>query len=32
VPVTPMAGLRTRLGNPDEVLAWRDQIEKYADT
>ncbi len=32
VPVTPMAGLRTRLGNPEEVLAWRDQIEKYADT
>ncbi len=31
VPVTPMAGLRTRLGNPEEVLAWRDQIEKYAD-
>jgi len=31
VPVTPMAGLRTRLGNPEEVLAWRDQIEKYVD-
>lgn len=31
VPVTPMAGLKTRLGNPEEVLAWRDQVEKYAD-
>ena len=31
VPVTPMAGLRTRLGNPEEILAWRSQVEKYAD-
>lgn len=31
VPVTPMAGLRTRLGNPEEIRAWRSQVEKYAD-
>ena len=31
VPVTPMPGLQTRLGNPEEVLAWRDQVEKYAN-
>jgi hypothetical protein len=29
--VTPMAGLQTRLGNPDEVLAWRNVVEKYAE-
>ena len=32
VPVTPMAGLQTRLGTPEEVLAWRDVVEKYAET
>ncbi len=31
VPVTPMAGLQTRLGNPEEVLAWRDTVDKYAE-
>ena len=31
VPVTPMAGLQTRLGNPEEVLAWRGTVEKYAE-
>jgi len=31
VPVTPMAGLRTRLSNPEEVRAWRSQVEKYAN-
>jgi probable F420-dependent oxidoreductase len=30
VPVTPMAGLQTRLGTPEEVLGWRDVVEKYA--
>jgi probable F420-dependent oxidoreductase len=31
VPVTPMSGLRTRLGNPEGIRACRIQVEKYAD-
>ena len=31
VPVTPMAGLATRISNPDDVKNWRDIIDKYAD-
>ena len=32
VPVSPMAGLKTAIKSPDEVPAWRDIIDKYADT
>jgi len=31
VPVTPMAGLATRIANPDDVKNWRDIIDKYAE-
>lgn len=31
VPVTPMAGMATAINNPEQVLAWRDNIERYAD-
>ena len=31
VPVTPMAGLATRISNPDDVKNWRDILDKYAD-
>ena len=31
VPVTGMAGLPTAIRGPEEALAWRDTIEKYAD-
>ncbi|MFV0523605.1 MAG: LLM class F420-dependent oxidoreductase [Acidimicrobiales bacterium] len=31
VPVSPMAGLRTAIGNPDDALTWADTIERYAD-
>ena len=31
VPVTPMAGLATRISNPDDVKNWRDIIDKYAE-
>ncbi|MFP6773117.1 MAG: LLM class F420-dependent oxidoreductase [Alphaproteobacteria bacterium] len=31
VPVTPMAGLATRISNPDDVRNWRDIIDKYAE-
>lgn len=32
VPVTPMAGLATAIGSPDDALAWRETIERYAET
>ena len=32
VPVSPMAGLKTAIANPNEALAWRETVEKYADT
>lgn len=32
VPVTPMAGLKTAIANPDAALGWRDTLDKYADT
>ncbi len=31
VPVTAMAGMATAISNPDDALAWRDDIERYAD-
>ena len=31
VPVSPMAGLKTAIANPNEALAWRETVEKYAD-
>ena len=31
VPVTPMAGLETRISNPNDVQNWRDIVEKYRD-
>jgi len=31
VPVTPMAGLETRISNPDDIKNWRDVIDKYRD-
>ncbi len=31
VPVSPMAGLKTVIANPDEALTWRDTIDRYAD-
>lgn len=31
VPVSPMAGLKTVIANPDEALAWRATVEKYAE-
>ncbi len=31
VPVTQMAGLKTRISGPEEARNWRDRIEKYAD-
>ncbi len=31
VPVTAMAGMATAINNPEQVLAWRDNIERYAD-
>ena len=31
VPVTPMAGLNTRISNPDDVKNWRDIVDKYAE-
>ena len=30
VPVSPMAGLKTVIGNPDEALAWKDTVARYA--
>ncbi|MEQ9643592.1 MAG: LLM class F420-dependent oxidoreductase [Alphaproteobacteria bacterium] len=32
VPVTAMAGLNTVISGPEDALAWKDRIEKYADT
>ena len=32
VPVSPMAGLKTAIKNPDDIPAWRDILEKYAET
>ena len=32
VPVTPMAGLKTAIADPDAALGWRDTLDKYADT
>ena len=29
IPVTPMAGLATRISNPNDVKNWQDTIEKY---
>jgi alkanesulfonate monooxygenase SsuD/methylene tetrahydromethanopterin reductase-like flavin-dependent oxidoreductase (luciferase family) len=31
VPVTGVAGLRGTIRGPDDVLAWRDAIERYAN-
>lgn len=31
VPVTSMAGLRTAIKSPEEALAWRETIERYAE-
>jgi len=31
VPVTPMGGLATVIGSPDDARGWKDTIEKYAD-
>ena len=31
VPVTPMAGLATRISNPDDVKNWSDIVDKYRD-
>ncbi len=31
VPVTPMAGLRTRISSPEDALGWRDTVERFAD-
>ncbi len=31
VPVSPMAGLRTVIKNPDDASSWADTIERYAD-
>ncbi len=31
VPVTPMAGLRTRISNPEDVKNWAEIVEKYAE-
>ncbi len=31
VPVTSMPGLPTAISNPDDVLAWRDTVSRYAD-
>ena len=31
VPVTPMAGLPTAIGGPDEALTWKSRIEEFAD-
>ena len=31
IPVTPMAGLATRISNPDDVKNWRDIVDKYRD-
>ena len=31
VPVTPMAGLETRISNPDDIKNWRDVVDKYRD-
>ena len=31
VPVSQMAGLKTAIANPNEALAWRETVEKYAD-
>ena len=30
VPVTPMAGMATRVATPQDALAWRDTIARYA--
>ena len=29
VPVTPMAGLATRISNPNDLINWRDIVDKY---
>ena len=31
VPVTPMAGMANTLAGPDEVMAWKSHIERFAD-
>ena len=31
IPVTPMAGLATRISNPGDVKNWRDIVDKYRD-
>ncbi|MCP3988978.1 MAG: LLM class F420-dependent oxidoreductase [Actinomycetia bacterium] len=31
IPVSPMAGLRTVIKNPDDASSWADTIERYAD-
>lgn len=31
VPVTPMAGMANTLAGPDEVMAWKPHIERFAD-
>ena len=31
IPVTPMAGLATRISNPDDVKNWNDIVDKYRD-
>jgi len=31
VPVTPMAGLSTRISSPEDALGWRDTVERFAD-
>lgn len=31
VPVTPMAGLNTRISSPEDALGWRDTVERFAD-
>jgi probable F420-dependent oxidoreductase len=30
VPVSPMAGMATRVATPEDALAWRDRIERFA--
>ncbi len=31
VPVTPMAGLATRISSPEDALGWRETVERFAD-
>ena len=31
VPVSPISGLQTRIRGPEEALAWKDTIDRYAD-